>query len=85
MLTKEFLAGELPTPISNMVHDALSHDLEMLGDVSVDQSSRHEQFEEVKEELDCLLEEVNTYRRGKQKLEKRPEEKEVAMKAMTRP
>lgn len=69
--------------IPNMFHHALTQGLEVIGDVSVGGNSWNNDFERVKEERDCLLDEVGAYKMEKKKHEKTMLEKEVEMEAMT--
>lgn len=65
-----------------MAHHALGQVWEVPGDLSVDESSRNDEFERTKEERDGLLDEENAYNLEKEKLEKTLVEKGVAIKAM---
>lgn len=53
------LAGDPPTPTTNMVSNALANDLEVPGDVSIGENSRNEDMEQVEEENELLLEDLN--------------------------
>lgn len=59
LLTQELLVSDLPTPIPNLVRNALSQRLEVLCDASVGENYRNEDIESVKEQWDRLQEDVN--------------------------
>lgn len=81
--TKESLVSKLPTPISNMFHHALPQSLQVLGQVSVGENSQNDEFDQVKEEREGLLEDMKAYEIETEKLEKTLLEIKVGMKAMT--
>lgn len=60
-----------------MVYDTLAQCMKALGAVSVGESSRSEDPDQVKAERDFVLKEVNAYKMKKEKLEKMLIEKEV--------
>lgn len=62
MLMPVSLIRKLPTPITNVVQGALAQSLELLGIPSVEENSRNEEFELMKDERDCFLENVNAYK-----------------------
>lgn len=64
-----------------MAHHAFALGLEVQDDVLAGESSWNDQFERVKEGLDRLIVDVNTYKIEKQKLETTVLENEVAMNA----
>lgn len=59
VLWKASLVGVVPTPIPNGVQNELAKGLEGLGDPLVCEKSRVDEFVQMKEKLDRLLEEVN--------------------------
>lgn len=79
--------GILQARIQNLAHLALAQGPKVLSETSVDKNSGNEKLERVEKERDRLLEELNVYKRKKEKLEKTLLEKEIvtrAMQAMTR-
>lgn len=73
---------ELPTAIPNFVHHALTQVLEVLGEVSVIESSRNEIFERLKVERNRSLEALNAFEIEKGNVKKILLKKKVAMNAM---
>lgn len=57
--TKKSVVGELQTLIPHVVYHALAHDSDLLGNVSVGENSRNDDFERMKEIRDRLVEERN--------------------------
>lgn len=55
MVTQESLDGKLPTPKPDVIDHGVAHCLEVLGNVSVGENSRIEEFVRVKEKRCCLL------------------------------
>lgn len=54
-----------------MVHHGSDQGFEVVGDVTVDENSRNDEFEQAKEERERLLEEANDYNIKKGNLRRR--------------
>lgn len=84
VLAQESLVRELLTTIFNVVYHALSQGLEVRGNLSMSEICRNDEFDLLKKEMGCWLEEVNSFKMEKWNIENALLEKVVAMKVMTR-
>lgn len=76
LIAQDFLAGQIPTLIINLIHEVLARRSEVLDDVPGGDSSRNEECHRVKEERKCLMESLNKYKIWKLKLGKKLLQKE---------
>lgn len=83
MLTQESLAGELPTPIPNMIHHTLALRLEVFREQSVRENDRNNEYKRMKKEWNRFLSKLNAHKMEKEKLEMIVLEKGITMKAKT--
>lgn len=82
MLVQKSVTGEVPAPMTNVLHNALAQVYGVLRDVRICENFWNEGLERVNEERAHSLEEVNSYDVKKEKLENTLAKKEVAMKAI---
>lgn len=73
----------LRIPRSNVVYETVVQDVKVLVDVSRGENTQNEEFKRVKEEIVCLLKEINSHQMEQKWLQKTPPEKGVAIKART--